>query len=266
MADFLVLGLPEVAAAAILYGILILADLALRQRRAGHMAWSATRMVVQLFVLGLLLKGIFSLTQAWPVLLIGLGMASVAAVAAVRRTRFRYRGIYTVSWTAVILSLTVVCGLALTLVIKPRNWWEPRFLIPILGMILGNIMNAVALALDRLLASLTDHRRRIENDLALGASFSEALADDIRDAVRTGMLPILNSMAVMGLVSLPGMMTGQILAGVDPGQAVRYQIVIVLVIASGIFLAVTLAVRWSVRLLFEKEGTLRPGTLRVLPQ
>jgi len=117
-------------------------------------------------------------------------------------------------------------------VIGVRPWYEPQYVIPLAGMVLGNALNGISLCLDQLLETLDERRELIETALALGATSWEAARDVLRDAVRTGMIPNINSMSVAGIVALPGMMTGQILAGSDPVQAVAYQIVVMFMIAA----------------------------------
>jgi putative ABC transport system permease protein len=99
-------------------------------------------------------------------------------------------------------------------------------------MVLGNTLTGISLGLDRFMESLVNQRQKIETLLALGATRWEATHEEIKAAIRTGMIPMINSMMVMGIVSLPGMMTGQILAGANPLDAVRYQIIIIFAIAS----------------------------------
>jgi putative ABC transport system permease protein len=165
-------------------------------------------------------------------------MATIAGVAAVNRTRRRFAGIYVDSLLSVLSSSALVTGLALTGIIRSDPWFAPQYLIPLLGMVLGNSLNGISLGLDRLMEGLEGRRQLVETSLALGASRWEACREVIRDAIRVAMIPTINSMMVMGLVSLPGMMTGQILAGAAPTAAVRYQIVIVFMIASGTALGV----------------------------
>lgn len=125
------------------------------------------------------------------------------------------------------------------------NWYDPQYLIPLLGMVLGNTLTGISLGLDRFMEGLVSQQSQIETLLTLGATRWEAAHQQVKDAMRVGMIPMINSMMVMGLVSLPGMMTGQILAGANPIDAVRYQIVIILMIASstalGVFGIVVLA-------------------------
>jgi putative ABC transport system permease protein len=124
-------------------------------------------------------------------------------------------------------------------------------------MVLGNALTGVSLALDRFTEDLASRRDQIEAFLALGATRWEAAYKPIQEALRTGMIPTINSMLVMGLVSLPGMMTGQILAGASPIDAVRYQIVIIFMIASGTALGTICVVLLTFRVLFNQEHQLR---------
>src|SRR5262249_34387631 len=111
----------------------------------------------------------------------------------------------------------------------------------------GNPLNGISLGLDRLGDELAGQRERVETLLCLGATRWEAAHSAIQTAVRTGMIPMINSMIVVGIVSLPGMMTGQLLSGVDPIQAVKYQIVILFLIAAGTALGTISVVLLSFR-------------------
>ena len=131
------------------------------------------------------------------------------------------------------LSSFLCAALALAVILGPEPWWAPRFSIPLLGMLLGNTMNGVSLSTERLTESVVRSREVIEQRLALGQSREEAVSGIVRESARAGLIPIFNAMAAAGVVSLPGMMTGQILAGAPVGEAVRYQILIILLIAAG---------------------------------
>ena len=123
-------------------------------------------------------------------------------------------------------------------------------------MVLGNTLNGISLALDRFLDDLQKQRDLVETRLCLGASAWEASHDLLRSALRTGLIPSINSMAVMGVVSLPGMMTGQILAGVSPGEAVRYQMVIVFMITAAATLGTVIVLLLAFRMLFSSRHQL----------
>jgi putative ABC transport system permease protein len=131
-----------------------------------------------------------------------------------------------------------------------------------LGMVLGNALTSTSLALDRFMEDLVNRQNQIESLLALGATRWEAAHETIKEALRTGMIPIINSMMVMGIVGLPGMMTGQILAGATPTDAVRYQIVIIFAIASGTALGTIGVILLAFRVLFNQQHQLRLDRLR----
>jgi putative ABC transport system permease protein len=132
-------------------------------------------------------------------------------------------------------------------------------------MILGNTLNGISLGLDRLGGELAAQRLHVESLLALGATRWEAARQPVQKAVRTGMIPIINAMMVVGIVSLPGMMTGQLLAGISPIQAVRYQIVILFLIASGTALGTVSVVLLSYRRLFNEQHQFRHALLAQRP-
>ena len=193
---------------------------------------AAGRTTVQLLLVGLVLQEVFALGHWAAVVGLGMLMTVIAGVAAVRRTSRRYRGIWLSSTLSIWVSSWLVTAIALGAIIRVEPWYLPQYSIPLLGMILGNALTGISLGLDRFAETLVRGRDRIELYLALGATRWEAARPVAQEAVRTGMIPILNSMTVVGLVSLPGMMTGQLLAGVPPTQAVKYQIVIMFLIAS----------------------------------
>lgn len=222
------------------------------------------RTVVQLLLLGYILKWIFG-TSHW--LAIGgmmLAMSTIAGISAVRRTERRYPGVWLNSMTAVMASSWFVLGVALTGVISPDVWTSnpAQYAIPLMGMILGNTLNGISLGLDRLTEELVSRRAEVEMRLCLGATRWEAAKPSIANAIRTGMVPIINSMMVVGMVSLPGMMTGQILAGAEPMAAVRYQIVIMFLIAGGTALGTTSSVLLGYRRLFNRHHQFLAASIR----
>ena len=228
---------------------------------------AAVRTVVQLLLIGYVLQWIFKANQWSVVLGLMLAMTLIAGFAAVRRTGRRYPGIWLDSIISMWASSWLIAAVALFAVVqlpKPQqdlSWYEPRYAIPLLGMILGNTLNGISLGLDRLGEELYAKRDQIETLLALGATRWEAARAPIQQAVRTGMIPIINSMMVVGLVSLPGMMTGQLLAGAEPMQAVTYQIAIMFLIAAGTSLGTLGVVLLGYRRLFTADHQFLPDRL-----
>lgn len=239
-----------------------LVSVAMRLGIEKRLALSALRAVVQLGLVGLILERVFALRQPILIMAILAVMILFAGREASNRSSRAYRGMRWDSLLAMGATCLVVGAVVTQVVIGVQPWYDPQYVIPLLGMILGNSLNGVSLCLDRLLENLSARRHEVELRLVFGATRSEAIRDPIRAAVRTGMIPITNIMAAAGIVSLPGMMTGQILAGAPPMQAVAYQIVIMFTIAAanaiGSMLIATLAARRLVapdgRLMIEKLG------------
>jgi len=249
-ASYLQLSYGQVLLATLLILINGGVSLALQLGLERRLLYAAVRMTVQLLLVGLVLRWVFAQQQWFVVVGLASVMASVAGVAAVRRVKHRYRGIWLDSVISVWASSWFVTGLALTLILPVRPWYLPQYAIPLLGMVLGNTLTGISLGLDRIGEDLTTQRLRVETLLALGATRWEAASPSIQQAIRTAMIPTLNTMMVVGIVSLPGLMTGQLLAGVDPVQAVKYQIVIMFLIASGTALGTMGVVLFSYRRLF----------------
>ena len=225
---------------------------------------AAVRTVVQLFLIGLVLKALFQMSSPlWTAL-----AATVMIVAAGREVMSRQERRFTGVWSyglgtsAMLMAGAVVTVFALTSVIKPDPWYAPRYALPLLGMILGNVMTGIALGLNTLTHAAWRERAMIEARLALGHTRAQAFETVRRDALKTGMMPIINSMAVAGVVSLPGMMTGQILAGAEPVEAVKYQILIMFLIAGGVGLGAFIAVMGGSLRLSDARHRLRLDRLK----
>lgn len=190
------------------------------------------RTFAQLFLMGYVLKFVFDVHYSWLVLLMFAGM--ITAAVQIIRGRVKERSIPFVipTFLAMLVSYTLVTFLVTAVIVGAKPWWTPQYFIPLAGMIVGNSMTAISISLERLFSDLKSRRAEVEMRLALGADYREASQDILRGAVRAGMIPSINSLMAVGLVSLPGMMTGQILSGTDPLIAIRYQIVVMLMIVA----------------------------------
>ncbi|MFN8627414.1 MAG: iron export ABC transporter permease subunit FetB [Candidatus Binatia bacterium] len=195
------------------------------------LAVAAARTFVQLLAIGYVLGYVFSTHS--PLLIVGilLLMLLIAAwtVAARQRRPTRTLRLLVLGSLGTGCGLTLVLGTQLILRITP--WYNPYYLIPLMGMVIGNSLNSATLAVERLDSDLRSGRDQVEALLALGATSRQAAAAAMRNAMKAAMLPIVNSMMVVGLVSLPGMMTGQILGGNAPLIAIKYQVLIMYMIA-----------------------------------
>ncbi|MDA1001350.1 MAG: iron export ABC transporter permease subunit FetB [bacterium] len=225
---------------------------------------SALRMVVQLGVMGLVLKALFDLVSP---ALTALAAAVMILFAGREASARQERGLsgwwsYGLGTVSMLFAGTVVTVFALATQIQPDPWYHPRYAIPLLGMILGNTMTGVALGLNALTGQIGSERAGIEAMLALGYPRQEAFRPLVRRAVRSGLIPIVNAMAAAGVVSLPGMMTGQILSGVDPLEAIKYQILIMFLIAGGTCLGTLAAVYGAAARLSDARHRLRLDRLK----
>ena len=252
--SYIDLSIQDVAFAALLILVNGIISICLQLKLERRLLIASVRTVLQLTLIGFVLEWIFQANRWYFVATIMLAMTTIAGFSAVRRTKRRYPGIWINSFVSVFASSWFVTAIALSSIIKPETWCLPQYNIPLLGMILGNTLNGISLGLDRLTSELSEKRSQVEMRLTLGATRWEACRDPMRDAVRTGMVPIVNSMMVVGLVSLPGMMTGQMLAGTLPMGAVRYQIVIMFLIASGTALGTVGVLVLSYRQLFNSRN------------
>ncbi len=226
---------------------------------------AALRTIVQLVVLGFVLDWVFAEARWYVVLALLAVMVANAGIAAVRRTERRFAGIWVTALVAVALSSVVTTAFVVEGIVGVSPWYEPRYVIPIAGMVLGISLNGLSLCLNQVMVDLDTKRAEVEGWLALGATSWEACRPHIRDAVRTGMIPVLNQMSVVGVVSLPGMMTGQIIAGADAIGAVKYQVIIMFTIASATSFASLLAVVLAFRRLVTPRHQLAHERLRRLP-
>jgi putative ABC transport system permease protein len=214
-------------------------SLAFGLRLHWKIAVASVRLVVQLTAIGFVLRFIFALNNPAVTLLLVLAMVLIAARETVARSERRFKGATGLAiGAASVASATFVTALfALTTALRPHPWYDPHYAVPLAGILLGNILNATSLSLDSLLSGLAHQRSAVEARLCLGDTFRQAVTPYVRDAVRRGLVPIINQMSAAGVVTLPGIMTGQILAGLDPIEAVKYQILLMFLLAGGSGLA-----------------------------
>lgn len=238
-------------------------SLALSLGLSRSLAVAAVRMVVQLSLVALVLKQLFALQSPWLTLGAALVMGLFAGQEIMARQDRRLAGgwTYGLGTGSMMVAATLVMLLGLLGAVRPDPWYDARYAIPMLGMVLGNAMSGVSLALSALTAAVVRDRAAIEARLALGATRWEALRTVHRHALRMGMMPIVNAMSATGLVSLPGMMTGQILGGVDPHEAVKYQILIMFLLAGATGIAVLIASLGAVHRLTDHRHRLRTDRL-----
>jgi len=252
--SYLEISVWHVAAAALLILVNGIISVWLGLKLEKSLLIASVRTVLQLVLVGLVLQWVFKFDRWYIVVLLGCVMTLIAGYTAATRGKRNYKGIGFNCIVSIWASAWLVTAFALFVVFEgTEKWYQPQYAIPLLGMVLGNILNGITLGLNSFTESLVNRRDYIESMLSAGATRWEAALEPIRDAIRTGMTPIINSMMIVGLVSLPGMMTGQLVSGMDPMQAVKYQIVIMFLIASATALGTVGVVVLTFLRLFNKD-------------
>ena len=230
----------------------------------------AIRTVVQLLLVGYVLVYIFAVGRWYITVAALLLMTVVATFAAVGRQKRSPRGLtgkkkagrglHWITGVAMLLGSGFTLVYISTLVVRVHPWYDPRYMIPIFGMIVGSAMNGASIALERLAAEMEARKAEIEAYLALGATYQQATSQVVRQALRAALIPTVNALMVVGIVTLPGMMTGQILAGSSPLTAVRYQIVVVFMQTAAVSIATVVLTLWYRRTFFTGALQLKPLT------
>jgi len=255
----------DLVIASVLIILLAITSLLLQLSIARQLVIAAIRNVIQLLLIGYILKFIFNTSNLFLLAGIASIMLLVAGYEINARQKYplkRWAG-FKIGTSALFLSSFTMVLLTLMVIVAPTPWYSPQYAIPLLGMLLGNTMNGISLGMDKLNQSVYQQRAVIEQRLMLGQTYQEAIKEIRSESIRTGMIPIINSMAIAGLVSLPGMMTGQILSGTPPVEAVKYQILIFFLIASGTGFGIMLAVWMIAKRMFDDRQRLDLSILKI---
>ena len=229
----------------------------LKAGQSKDLFWSGLRMFIQLLVVGYVLHLIFALETPLPVLLILIVMIGFAVQTIGARVKTKMPHFYRVVGTAILFGCGGMTFFFCSLVIGLEPWYDPRYLIPLAGMIIGNSMTGASLAVERLAAEFRERRDEIETGLCLGGSIQAVSETAVSSAFRAALIPSVNAMAAMGLVFLHGMMTGQILSGTEPLIAVKYQIAIMCVITGSVSLTTFFILKLGYRAYFTPYQSLR---------
>lgn len=240
--------------------ILIIPAFILRKYKTGlnKKLWVATlRMTLQLLFVGYYLEYLFEFDNPWVNTAWILIMVAVADFATIDRSELkRKKSLVLPIFAATFFGIIVIDLFFLELVIQLPKLLAAQYTIPITGMVLGNCLRSNVIGINAFFYSIDEHKERYRFFLASGATRSEAVFPFFREALKKSANPTLASMATIGLVSLPGMMTGQILSGSSPLIAIKYQIMIMLAIFSGTVLSVYLGIKFSNHSVFNKRNML----------
>lgn len=217
-----------------------------------ELAIAVVRTLIQLTIAGYVLSYVFA---SHHLIFTGLMLALMMGVAAQNAAK-RGKGIPG-ALRIVLMGIVISEALSLMLLLLLGIPGTPQYIIPLSGMIIGNSMIACGVTLNRLSSEFKLRRGEVELALSLGANPKKASLSVVKAAVKAGMIPTIDSMKTVGLVQLPGMMTGQILAGADPIQAVRYQILVMFMISGATAIASLIVVVQGYRTYFTPAAQLK---------
>ena len=227
-------------------------SLIFKLRLEKDLAWGTVRTFAQLFLVGYVLTFIFDIKNPYLVVLCYIWMIFWAAQTINGRVKEKRVHLFGPTFISMVVTYMIVAFIVTGAILPVKPWYTPQYFIPLGGMIIGNSMNAISIALDRLFSDLRKERDTIELALCLGATYQEATSDILRAVIKAGMIPSINALMTVGLVSLPGMMTGQILSGIEPLTAIKYQILVMLMIVASTAIGSSIVVHIVCRRCFTK--------------
>ncbi|MGY6271484.1 ABC transporter permease [Achromobacter denitrificans] len=257
--DVIKLQALDLAVASLLVVLSAGISFALRLNMQRQVLWAAVRTVVQLLLVGHILRVVFAHAAPWLTALVVAVMMALAAreVASRPKARLAGRGNGWVGAMAVAATTTITVLFILDTALRPDPWYDPRYTIALIGIVLGSVLNAASLALDGMLSGVRREKLAIEARLALGAPARLAFSSLLRESVRRGIVPSINQMSAAGIITLPGIMTGQIIAGMDPIEAAKYQILLMFLLCGASGMAAIGAAYGAMRRLTDERGRLR---------
>lgn len=224
---------------------------------------ATARMTIQLLLVGVYLEYIFKLNNSFINIAWVLIMSVISSFTIIQRSGLKFKLFFIPILLSGLISIMVTDTYFLGFVIKLDNIFDARYFIPVTGMLMGNTLKNVIISLDAYYKRIDDEQNLYRWHLANGASPKEALLPFMRDALKIAFNPMIATTAIMGLISLPGMMTGQILGGSNPNIAVKYQIMLLITIFASAMLNVVLTISFSNRIAFDNYNNLKKEIFRV---
>lgn len=258
MEDVIKISISQLALAYVFVVILFFVLKSRGIKKEWELLIATIRMTIQLVLAGFILTFIFD--NPSPLVTIGIFLIMELFAIATVLGKFRKDNLPKGMKKIVALSLFIGTSISLLfflfIVIGISPWFNPRYFIPIAGMIIGNAMTGVALALRLLLDGMKNRKDLVEEVLVLGGTKKEASSFVVNSAFEAAIMPTITSMMSTGVIILPGMMTGQILAGASPMTAIIYQIAVMLGILGSVSISVILILELGYRLYFNKDSQL----------
>lgn len=224
--------------------------------------WAFGRMSIQLILVGLYLKYIFDLDYLWLNLLWVCVMIIAAALVVLKRSNLNFKYFFIPILNSILFS-TLTNGVVFAfLIIGADRFFSARFIIPIAGMMIGNCLGSAIIGIRTFYNTILEEEEKYKYILMLGADKNEALQPFTAKAMKEAFAPVIANTSSIGLIWLPGMMTGQILGGSDPGTAVKYQIMIIIGIFISSVLTVFLSIKGSKTLAFDEYGMIKRDIIK----
>jgi len=219
---------------------------------------AASRCIVQLALLGLILESVFAAQNVFAVVGMSLAMLLLGAnEVTFSRSKKRSDGLFTSTLVSLVVSVAPITIIGSRFAIRGEPFWSPQSFIPILGMITGNAISGTAVSANFITKEVTENKDKIETYLAFGATRMEACLPLARDALKLSLLPTVNQMSVIGLISIPGMMTGAILGGADVAEAARMQMIITFLLTACTTLCVSVSIYFLLSTLVDDKHRIR---------
>lgn len=256
MSDLIKLDLVDLASAVGLMAIAIGLSAWEKLGLELNLALATGRTILQLLVLGYIFDFIFAVDNPWAVLGILAVMLTITAIVARNRISQKIPHVLPSVWGSIFVSTALTLLYTNFLIIKPERWYEPQYVIPLAGIVLGNAMNAAAIAGERLVSTMNAQPGEIETHLSLGATPQQAVNQYRKDAIKAGLIPTINQMMLIGMATLPAITSGQLLGGVKPLDAVSYEILIIFMVAFANLLTTLLVTRALCRQFFNSAAQL----------
>ena len=229
-----------------------------RVKIAGQMALAAARSILQLLVMGFGLQIVWQLNN--PLVTVGaiVGLTIVTAIAASNRISDRLNNLLPIVSGSLLTGLIIAGGYTILVVIKPTNWHQPQYLLACTGISLGYLLNSTAVAGERMMSGIEQHQAEIETHLSLGATPAQAIATYRQAAIKAALLPTIDLLGVAGLVTIPGFLSGELLANVPPVNAAGYQIVVLFTAIASNTIAALLVTQGIANRYFDRSARLQP--------
>ena len=223
---------------------------------------SSFRMGLQLFLVGMYLQYLFIFNNLWINLAWVILMIFIATIAVTKRSGLKFRMFSLPIIAGLFTAICFTDAIFLGLIIRLDNFFDARYFIPITGMIIGNCMERNIIAMNSYYNNLVQNQSQYNYSLAAGASRKEALRPFMNKALKDAFNPLIAQMAVIGLISLPGTMTGQILGGSDPSVAIKYQILIMLCIFVATIITVVTTIYFANKFAFDGYDNIKVRSLK----